>query len=52
MRYLPTSYLTVRAGITNLTDSDPPISLLGNGTGSSQYETRGRYLFGGVTVKY
>jgi outer membrane receptor protein involved in Fe transport len=52
MRYVPTSYLTVRAGITNLSDHDPPLTLLGNGTASSQYETRGRYLFSGVTLKY
>ena len=32
--------------------STPPITVTGTGTGSSQYDNRGRYIFGGVTLKY
>ncbi len=50
--YAATSFATVRLGVTNLFDRNPPITVSGTSTAGSQYDNRGRYIFGGVTLKY
>jgi len=55
--WAPTGKIEVRFGINNLLDRDPPISanlgVLGNGnTYPQMYDALGRFLFGGVNVKF
>jgi outer membrane receptor protein involved in Fe transport len=47
--------ITFRAGVINLFDKYPPRvpeTFTGTGTGSSQYDNRGRYFFAGVNMNF
>jgi outer membrane receptor protein involved in Fe transport len=52
----PTDKVEVRLGIDNITDKDPPINsglgTTGNGNTYPQAYEIGRYIFGGVQVKF
>ena len=39
-------------GVDNLTNTHPPLGLTGTGGGSSIYDNRGRFVYGGVLAKF
>jgi outer membrane receptor protein involved in Fe transport len=39
-------------GVDNLTNTKPPLGLTGIGAGSSIYDVRGRYFYGGFVAKF
>jgi len=52
-----TDTLTLRAGVNNVTDVDPPLSIsvgtVGNGNTYPQlYDSNGRYFFVGITANF
>lgn len=54
-RYRLNEQIDLRGGIQNLTDETPPMlpeTYQGIGTGSSQYDNRGRYFYVGATLRY
>jgi iron complex outermembrane receptor protein len=55
VRYVHSDALSLRAGVLNLTDEYPPYlpeTFAGTGTGSSQYDNRGRFFYVGASFKY
>ena len=54
-RYRLNDQIDLRGGIQNVTDETPPMlpeTYQGIGTGSSQYDNRGRYFYVGATLRY
>ncbi len=55
MTYRMNDDVSFRAGVVNFTDKQPPYlpeTFTGTGTGSSNYDNRGRFFFVGATVSY
>ena len=55
VKYEVDDKLQIRGGIQNLTDKHPPYlpeTLTGTGTGSSNFDNRGRFFYAGVTMRY
>ena len=55
--YLRASYdfnktVNLYVGIDNVADKIPPLGLTGTGGGSAIYESRGRFLYGGVKATF